>query len=66
LPLVLDDVLIQFDDERASAALEVLAELARRTQVLMFTHHARQLELARSAVADGMLAVHAIAPAAML
>lgn len=47
LPFVVDDVLIHFDDERARAALSVLAELGRKTQVLFFTHHARLVELAR-------------------
>ncbi len=52
MPLVLDDILIHFDDARARAALEVLGELARRGQILFFTHHARLLELAREAVPD--------------
>ena len=39
LPVVLDDLLINFDDERSAAALEVLSELGERTQVLLFTHH---------------------------
>jgi uncharacterized protein YhaN len=39
LPLVADDVLINFDDERAEATCRVLADLATRTQVLLFTHH---------------------------
>ena len=38
LPLVLDDLLVNFDDERAARALEVLADLGTETQVLMFTH----------------------------
>ena len=58
MPLVLDDVLIQLDDHRASAALTVLAEVSRKMQVLFFTHHARLVELARKAVADGELVVH--------
>ena len=49
LPLILDDVLIQFDDARAQAALETLAEVARHTQVILFTHHAHLLSLAREA-----------------
>jgi len=36
-----------FDDEGCSAALDVLADLSARTQVLLFTHHARVVELAR-------------------
>jgi uncharacterized protein YhaN len=46
LPLVLDDILIHFDDERAAAALAVLAEHAHLTQVVLFTHHARIVDLA--------------------
>ncbi len=52
LPLVLDDVLIHFDDDRAKAALEVLGTFAETTQILFFTHHARLVELARQVVPD--------------
>jgi uncharacterized protein YhaN len=45
LPLVLDDVFIHWDDERALAGFEVLGELSRRTQVLFFTHHAHLAEV---------------------
>ena len=48
MPVIVDDILIRFDDERARATLEVLAELAMKTQVLFFTHHARLFEFARS------------------
>lgn len=47
LPLILDDILIHFDDQRAAAALSVLADHARVTQVVLFTHHARIVELAQ-------------------
>jgi len=46
MPFVVDDILIGFDDDRTRVCLEVLAELANRTQVLLFTHHRRVLELA--------------------
>ena len=46
VPLIVDDILIQFDDERAAAALEALAEVARRTQVILFTHHEHVCRLA--------------------
>ena len=39
LPFVADDLLVHFDDERSAAALGLLAELGRTTQVLLFTHH---------------------------
>ncbi len=51
VPIVIDDLLVQFDDVRAAATLEVLAELARRTQVLFFTHHGHLCELATATLA---------------
>jgi len=39
MPLVADDVLVDFDEDRARAALDVLADFGARTQVLLFTHH---------------------------
>ncbi|WP_441291208.1 AAA family ATPase [Sorangium sp. KYC3313] len=58
MPLILDDILIHFDDDRARAALAVLGELAGTTQVLFFTHHARLCELAREAVPADVLREH--------
>ena len=52
LPLVVDDILVGFDDARALAALEVLAELSAATQVLLFTHHRRVVELAELVKAE--------------
>jgi uncharacterized protein YhaN len=57
LPLVLDDVLVQFDDDRAAAALRVLARLAGRMQVLFFTHHAHLVEIARRTLPADQLTV---------
>jgi uncharacterized protein YhaN len=48
-PVILDDILINSDDTRASAALEVIGDLAKRTQVLFFTHHRRLAELGMKA-----------------
>ena len=39
LPFIADDLLVNFDDTRASAAIGLLAELGRATQVILFTHH---------------------------
>ncbi len=39
LPFIADDLLVHFDDERSAAAIGLLAELGRSTQVLLFTHH---------------------------
>ncbi len=41
-PLVLDDALANFDDLRCARALELLLELARERQILLFTCHGRE------------------------
>jgi uncharacterized protein YhaN len=64
LPLVLDDLLVHFDDERAAAALACLGELAKGVQVLFFTHHRRLIELAQATLPASLLRVHELsAPA---
>lgn len=50
LPLLVDDLLITFDDQRSVAALQVLSRLAQHTQVIFFTHHLRLVELAQQAL----------------
>jgi uncharacterized protein YhaN len=50
MPLIIDDVLINFDDRRATATLRCIAELSKQTQVLLFTHHKHILELAQATV----------------
>ena len=47
MPFIVDDVLVDFDDERSLAALGVLAALAAKTQVILFTHHSRVVEQAQ-------------------
>ncbi len=46
LPLVLDDVLMAFDDDRTADALEILRDLAPGLQVIVFTHHQRVADAA--------------------
>jgi chromosome segregation protein len=46
LPFVADDLLVNFDDRRAEAALHTLARFCRVTQVILFTHHAHIAEMA--------------------
>jgi len=47
MPFIVDDILVDFDDERSEAALNALAQLAQKTQVILFTHHSRVVEQAR-------------------
>jgi uncharacterized protein YhaN len=46
IPFVVDDILIQFDDERALATLATLADFSANTQVILFTHHGRDIDQA--------------------
>jgi len=39
LPVIIDEVLVNFDPERARRAVETFAELATHTQVIVFTCH---------------------------
>ncbi len=57
MPLVLDDVLITADDERASYMLQALARFAEDDQVLLFTHHLHVIELARATLGEQAIAV---------
>ena len=39
MPFIVDDILINFDDDRSKATLQALAELSKKNQVILFTHH---------------------------
>ncbi len=55
LPLVLDDVLVHFDDDRAAAALRLFGELAPTVEIVYLTHHARIRDLAATVLGTGGL-----------
>ena len=46
MPFIVDDVLIEFDDERSMAALQALADMSETTQIIVFTHHSQILNQA--------------------
>ena len=64
VPLIVDDLLITFDNDRAAAALKVLANVARSTQVLFFTHHEHLVELARKHLSRSAWRLHRLREAA--
>ena len=39
LPIMCDDILVNFDDERRVQAIRALVELAKKRQVILFTCH---------------------------
>jgi uncharacterized protein YhaN len=57
LPFLADDLFINFDDRRAHAGFKVLGEIARRTQVLFFTHHEHLRAIAERALHPHTLSV---------
>lgn len=54
LPFVADDLFVNFDDTRAAAGFTALGELARRTQVLYFTHHRHLIDIAQATLGDAV------------
>jgi len=61
MPLILDDLLITFDDERAKAILSQLAEFSNRTQIFLFTHHKHLLDLCQEQLGEGAYHLHHLA-----
>ena len=62
MPLILDDLLMTFDDDRSRAILPLLAKQAENTQVLLFTHHRHLLDLARATLPAQAWRLHEIGP----
>lgn len=60
MPFIVDDILVNFDDIRSAAALTVLGKLAKRTQVIMFTHHLTIAEQAKKVLPADRLTIHTL------
>jgi uncharacterized protein YhaN len=58
IPFIVDDILIKFDDARATATLQALSKLSAKTQVIFFTHHRHLVKLAEENVASTALIKH--------
>jgi uncharacterized protein YhaN len=52
LPFVMDDVLVNFDPERASYTMEALLELSQHVQIIFLTCHPTTVELVRQHAPD--------------
>lgn len=48
IPFILDDIFVNFDDERIAATFQVLRELAKKTQIIFFTHHNHLSDILKS------------------
>jgi len=61
MPLILDDLLVQFDDRRAGSALEALRSFGGRSQVILFTHHEHLVSLAETRLGKDGFHLHRLA-----
>lgn len=60
MPFIVDDILINFDDQRARATLNALAGLAGRNQVILFTHHQQILNETKNISRQNSVIVHTL------
>ena len=58
MPLVLDDVFMTSDDERAANMFKALEKFSEQCQVLVFTHHRHLTDIAERSVQPNALRVH--------
>lgn len=58
MPFIVDDILINFDDERSRATLQVLGELSRKNQVILFTHHSQIVQEAENIKNNSPVQIH--------
>ena len=55
LPIVFDDILVNFDPERFRAACEAIRELAKTNQILYFTCHPESADLLTKIIPDSKM-----------
>ncbi len=60
MPFIVDDILINFDDQRARATLQALAGLATRNQVILFTHHQQIVAETNNIAENNSIVVHTL------
>ena len=55
MPLILDDVLMTFDDTRSKAFFQLTKDLSQKTQVIVFTHHQHTARMAEDFIPTGQI-----------
>ena len=58
IPLILDDLLVLFDDPRSEATLKVLNMISKKTQVLFLTHHSHLVSFAQKVLPPNSFQIH--------
>jgi uncharacterized protein YhaN len=52
LPLIVDDILVNFDPQRAKTTIRLLNEVSKENQIIMFTCHPNTVELCKKEIND--------------
>ena len=52
LPLIVDDILVNFDPQRAKTTIRLLNEISKENQIIMFTCHPATLNLCKKEIKD--------------
>ncbi len=60
MPFIVDDILINFDDDRSRATLQALAKLSARNQVILFTHHRQIVDETGNIAGKDSVVVHTL------
>jgi uncharacterized protein YhaN len=50
LPFIADDLFVNYSDDRTAQGFKALGDLAKKSQVIYFTHHDHLVEVARGAI----------------
>ena len=58
MPFIVDDILINFDDQRSQATIKALSKLGEKSQVILFTHHQKIVEVAGEPEFAGKVFIH--------
>jgi len=58
MPLIADDLFINFDDRRTAAGLKVLGDLSRNMQIVFLTHHDHLVPLAKEVLGADLNVVY--------
>lgn len=58
MPFIVDDILINFDDDRSRATLKAFADISQKNQVILFTHHRQIVDMAMRIKAKGVMRIH--------
>lgn len=58
MPLIADDLFINFDDHRTAAGLQVLGDLSRKMQIVFLTHHDHLVPLAKEVLGSELNVVY--------